>query len=225
MGEHVKIFQRMKAFLFLIIFCTVKSIILEQIFWYPIETKFCNENVTNHYLRHLDFAISCDSVNCDTIVIKYGEDLFLHLGFDVMKKFPPGEFSSVTATLEFSKQNSSGEWQDALLINTFCKLLGFCSFDVEEGLGSLETILNDRFGLKCDKFFPGNGCKLPAIPGHYMAQYREYNSSLGGPFPWDFPRLLGPILSGKYKVQAQLIEDDRRIVCWTWIADIIFKHS
>ena len=112
----------MKALLFLIICCIVKSVISEPKFWYPIETKFCNENVTNHYLRHLDFAISCDSGNCNKIVIKYGEDLFLHLGFDVMKKFPPGEFSSVTATLEFFKQNSSGEWQDALYINTFCKV-------------------------------------------------------------------------------------------------------
>ena len=101
----------MKTFFCLIIFCIIKKAILEPKFWYPIETEFCNENVTNHYIRHLDFAIGCESCN-NTILIKNDTNLFLHLGFDFMKKFPPGEFSNVTATLQFSKQNLIGKWQD-----------------------------------------------------------------------------------------------------------------
>ena len=96
---------------------------------------------------------------------------------------------------------------------------------MEEVLRLLEKTFNDQFGLECDKFFPGNGCKLPAIPGHYMAQYLEYDANLEVAFPFEILRPLGPKLSGKYKMQAQLIEDDGRIVCWTWTADIIFKHS
>ena len=84
---------------------------MEPKFWYPIETGFCNQNVTNHYIRHLDFAIGCESCN-NTIVIKQDELLVLHLGFDIMKKFPPGDFSNVTAKLEFLKQKFNGKWDD-----------------------------------------------------------------------------------------------------------------
>ena len=98
---------------------------------------------------------------------------------------------------------------------------------MEKALGLLERIFNSQY-LECIKFFPGNGCKLPAIPGHYMAQYLEYDSNLVFQFPLDFhliPESLLHAFSGKYRMQAQLIADDGRELCWKWTADIILKHT
>ena len=94
---------------------------------------------------------------------------------------------------------------------------------MEKALGFLERIFNSK-DIGCDKFFPGNGCKLPVIPGHYMAPYLKDDDHSEFTFPIEIPRAL-QVLSGKYRMQAQLIADDGRELCWTWTADIKFKHS
>ena len=74
----------------------------------PIETKFCNENVTNHYIHNLELAIEPNP-----ILIKRGEHVTIHLGFDLMKTFPPDPpFSNVVVETElFKYHEESNEWQ------------------------------------------------------------------------------------------------------------------
>ena len=62
----------------------------------PIKAEFCNENVTPHYLRHLDLALEPSN----PVNISKGEKIKIHFGFDILKKYPPESFSTVTFQLE-----------------------------------------------------------------------------------------------------------------------------
>ena len=62
----------------------------------PIVAEFCNENVTPHYLRHLDLALEPSN----PVIIAKGEEIKIHLGFDILKKYPSESFSNVTVQLE-----------------------------------------------------------------------------------------------------------------------------
>ena len=62
----------------------------------PIIAEICNENFTPHYLRNLDLALEPSN----PVNISKGEKIKIHLGFDILKKYPPESFSNVTVQLE-----------------------------------------------------------------------------------------------------------------------------
>ena len=86
----------------------------------------------------------------------------------------------------------------------------------------MEWIFKWIFKLDCDLYFPGNGCKTPLIPGHYMAPYQDYDDNLEIPVLPLFPKLLED-LDGKCKARIRLIAEDGRYLCWEWAADIIVQ--
>ena len=103
-----------------------------------------------------------------------------------------------------------------------------CEFDGNRLLELLETFFDNSDD--CTHYFPGNGCQLPLIPGHYLA---PYNVSMHNVYySFSVPELkkpLGPIvknlIKGSYEIQICLIagyEDGYKEICWKWVIEIDF---
>ena len=77
----------------------------------------------------------------------------------------------------------------------------------------------------CYQYLPGNGCKLPMIPGNYFAKYKDYNSSIAVTVPDDWPWLLEHLLPylGAGKLDALIwVIFDGKWTGWSWQFEICF---
>ena len=87
----------MSIFASFVFLCFVQSTICKTID--QIEPKFCNEDFTNHYIRNLDLGFELTD---GSILIKEGEVVGIRFGIDLMKRYPPEEFSKVTLELKLT---------------------------------------------------------------------------------------------------------------------------
>ena len=86
--------ENMSIFVFLGVFWVILFTYCQALD--PIIAEFCNENVTPHYLRNLDLALEPSN----PVIISKGGKIKIHLGFDILRKYPPEGFSNVTVELE-----------------------------------------------------------------------------------------------------------------------------
>ena len=81
-------------------------------------------------------------------------------------------------------------------------------------------------GKECIKRFPGNGCHLPFIPGHYMHPYLsnvEFNPlTIPEDLSDDVVNLLKRF-SGKNRVTIHIFDDHGKEICWSWTLNVLFQ--
>ena len=66
----------------------------------------------------------------------------------------------------------------------------------------------------CDKYFPGNGCSLPLLPGHYGGAFHG-DDVIVIDLPQDLviPDILKPFLNGKIKINLKITAEGTEVVC------------
>ena len=78
---------------------------------------------------------------------------------------------------------------------------------------------------ECIKPFPGNGCHLPFIPGHYMHPYQIYDvefNALTIPEEIEIPDSL-KLLSGNNRVTIRIFDNHGKEICWNWTLNVLFQ--
>ena len=110
--------------------------------------------------------------------------------------------------------------------------IGSCEYDAARLLKLFEEFVIPHLEGNCKYFFPGNGCKLPLIPGHLWAPYNNSRQFMDFTIP-DVPEdispiikiiynILKPFLSGKYEIHVRIIEDQGKELCWRWEIEVEF---
>ena len=66
----------------------------------------------------------------------------------------------------------------------------------------------------CNQYFPGNGCSLPLLPGHYGGEYHG-DDAIVIELPEDLviPDILKPFLDGKIKIHLSIEVERSELVC------------
>ena len=66
----------------------------------------------------------------------------------------------------------------------------------------------------CDQFLPGNGCKLPLLPGHYGGEWHGDDTiDIILPEDLNIPDILKPFLNGKIKIHLSIAANGSEVVC------------
>ena len=84
--------------------------------------------------------------------------------------------------------------------------VGSCTYEIQDLLKLLQNVIQDD----CFKYFPGNGCKLPLMPGHY---------GTGGPLSIKLPKrikipkILKYFINGGIKVHDSITINNNEAIC------------
>ena len=84
--------------------------------------------------------------------------------------------------------------------------VGSCTYEMQDLLDLLQNVIQDD----CFKYFPGNGCKLPLMPGHY---------GTGGPLSIKLPKhikipkILKYFINGGIKVHDSITINNNEAIC------------
>ena len=66
----------------------------------------------------------------------------------------------------------------------------------------------------CNQYFPGNGCSLPLLPGHYGGEFHGDDAIvINLPEDLVIPDILKPFLNGKIKINLSISAEDSEVVC------------
>ena len=81
-------------------------------------------------------------------------------------------------------------------------------------------------GKNCKIHFPGNGCNLPLIPGHYMAPYHSLTQYYDLPINFNVGEALHSF-NGQYKIKISILADENKDkeICWEWKVKLKFDDS
>ena len=99
-----------------------------------------------------------------------------------------------------------------------------CEFDGNRLLELLETFFDNSDD--CTHYFPGNGCQLPLIPGHYLAPYKNNKIYFSFSVPKVIKLLLQfvkDLINGSYETQICLIgkvDGEYKNISWKWVIEI-----
>merc|ERR1712126_339875 len=169
-----------------------------------IPATYVNENVTKYNVRRIDLAIDPHPIK-----LKPKEEVKIHFGMDLMKRVP--ENDDLKVNISVTKEGYK---------------IGSVEYDGNRLFELVETFFENSDD--CTHYFPGNGCKLPLIPGHYLAPYGKN----GIYFPFSVPELKNPLspflkklIKGSYEIQICLkavYEDAYKEIGWKWVIEIDF---
>jgi hypothetical protein len=181
----------MKVLIIIAVLCAAHYTLADQ-----IDVETCSA-VTNEYVDKIDLAITSNPIE-----IKAGKTISLHFGIDVLKDVAVG------ATLELKLH--AGLLPIPCLDIGLPVPIGSCKYDVQQLLDFLAEDPN----FDCDAYFPGNGCSLPLLAGHYGGAFHGDDVIVVElPEDLEIPAVLKPFLNGKIKIELHIDAEGAEIVC------------
>ena len=88
--------------------------------------------------------------------------------------------------------------------------IGSCKYDIQQ----LMDLQAQDPKFDCEKYYPGNGCSLPILPGHYGAEFHG-DDAIPIKIPEDLvvPDKFKSLLEGKYNIHYSVSAYGSEIVC------------
>ena len=94
--------------------------------------------------------------------------------------------------------------------------VGSCKYDIQQLLDLLKQYIKND----CFKYFPGNGCQLPAKPGHYGS---TGPIQLRLPMHFKIPSMIKEFINGDIKIHESVVAYGSEVICIDTKINIVVK--
>lgn len=166
------------------------------------EVAYCTPNNTKSYVDDIDINISPYPIPLS----EAGGYVAIHYSFEVINEIPVGS----TVQVRLVEQGAIPTPLPCFPLPFIPIPVGSCTYQIQDLFDIIKNIPIEGTNI-CKDYFPGNGCQLPMLPGHYGMQ--PENEPLLLP-TFNLPEFILHYLIGTWEVKVEVYDENlKELLC------------